>query len=191
MSIVSTNVFYNSSVLQHNLQDLLTVYPFLNSKTIGYSVLGKPLSVITIGTGSKEVFYSASFHANEWITTPVLMKFIEDVSNAYITNTNILGYSIRNLLSNVTIHLCPMLNPDGVDLVTGFLPKNSSAYRNADRIAYSFTTIPFPDGWKANINGVDLKNYQLNYLVVSSVSFCLFLLFSLSFSYFCIFYNSC
>lgn len=157
MAIVSTNVSYNSSILEHNLQNLLKEYPFLTSKIIGYSVLGKPLHVITIGNGSKKVFYSASYHANEWITTPILMKFIEDVSNAYITNTNILGYSIRDLLSNVTIHLCPMVNPDGVDLVTGFLPKNSSAYRNAERIAYSFATIPFPDGWKANINGVDLN----------------------------------
>lgn len=157
MAIVSTDVSYNSSILERNLQDLLTTYPFLNSKTIGYSVLGKPLHAVTVGSGFKKVFYSASYHANEWITTPVLMKFIEEVANAYVTNSSLLGYSIRDLLSKVTIHLCPMVNPDGVDLVTGTLPKNSSAYRNAERIAYSFATIPFPDGWKANINGVDLN----------------------------------
>lgn len=157
MNIVSTNVSYNSSVLQGNLQDLLKVYPFLKSKTIGYSVLGKPLSVITIGTGTKEVFYSASFHANEWITTPVLMKFIEDLASSYVADSNLLSFSIRDLLGKVTIHLCPMVNPDGVDLVTGLLPQNSSSYRLAEKIAYSFSTIPFPNGWKANINGVDLN----------------------------------
>lgn len=157
MAIVSTNVSYSSSILERNLQDLLKAYPFLSSKIIGYSVLGKPIHAITMGNGSKKVFYSASYHANEWITTPVLMKFIEDVAYAYVTNTSLLGYSVRDLLSSVTIHLCPMVNPDGVDLVTGALPKNSSAYRNAERIAYSFATIPFPDGWKANINGVDLN----------------------------------
>lgn len=157
MAIVSTNVSYHSSVLARNLQDLLKEYPFLTSDIIGYSVLGKPLYAVTIGTGTKKVFYSASYHANEWITTPILMKFIEDVANAYVSNTNLLGYSIRDLLSKVTIHLCPMVNPDGVDLVTGALPKNSPSYRNAERIAYSFATIPFPDGWKANINGVDLN----------------------------------
>ncbi len=160
MAIVSTNVSYSSSILEDNLQDLLKIYSFLTSDIIGYSVLGKPLYAITIGNGAKKVFYSASYHANEWITTPVLMKFIEDVANAYVSNTNLLGYSIRDLLSKVTIHLCPMVNPDGVDLVTGALPKNSPAYRNVEKIAYSFATIPFPDGWKANINGVDLKIYQ-------------------------------
>lgn len=157
MSIVSTNISYNSSVLSQNLQDLLKTYPFLNSKVIGYSVLGKPLYAITIGSGLKEVFYSASYHANEWITSPLLMKFIEDLSKAYLSNSDLLGYSVQDLLSKVTIHLCPMVNPDGVDLVTGLLPKSSSAYRAAEEIAYSYPTIPFPSGWKANINGVDLN----------------------------------
>lgn len=160
MSIISTNVPYNSSVLERNLKNLLQVYPFLKSSIIGYSVLGKPLHVITIGNGLKEVFYSGSFHANEWITSPVLMKFIDDASSAYVYDSNLLGFSARELLNNVTIHLCPMVNPDGVDLVTGFLSNNSSSYRVAEKIASSYATIPFPDGWKANINGVDLKIYQ-------------------------------
>lgn len=157
MSIVSTTIPYNSSVFYRNLQALLNAYPFLTSQVIGYSVLGKPIYVIKFGTGSKEVFYSAAFHANEWITSPVLMKFIEDVSNAYITNSTLMGYSINRLLNNTTIHLCPMVNPDGVDLVTGLLSPISSAYISAKKIASSYPDIPFPDGWKANMNGVDLN----------------------------------
>lgn len=49
------------------------------------------------------------------------------------------------------------INPTGVDLVTGALPRTSPHTSKQKKIAYGFATIPFPDGWKANIRGVDLN----------------------------------
>lgn len=157
MSIVSTNISYHSNVLRQNLSSLLRAYPFLNIQTVGNSVLGKPIYVIKLGRGPRKVFYSASIHANEWITSPVLMKFVEDYCVSYVTRSNLYGYSVRNLFNSTSIYIMPMVNPDGVDLVTGNLAVSSPSYQKALHIANQFSSIPFPDGWKANLNGVDLN----------------------------------
>ena len=116
MSIVSTNVPYHSNTLRQNLSLLLRTYPFLNVQTVGNSVLGKPIYVIKLGRGPRKVFYSGSIHANEWITTPILMKFIEDYCISYVRRTNLYGYSVQNLFHSTSIYIMPMVNPDGVGL---------------------------------------------------------------------------
>ena len=49
------------------------------------------------------------------------------------------------------------MNPDGIDLVTGRVDTNSKEYKKYLKISESFPNIPFPSGWKANANGVDLN----------------------------------
>ena len=144
MSIVPTNVNYVYFLMQQNLSTLNRIYPFLNIQTVGTSVLGKNIYVVKLGKGPKKVFYSASIHANEWITSVLLMKFIEDYCIAYNNNSRLYGYSVRRLFNSVSIYIMPMVNPDGVDLVTGFLRPNSFAYLKAQNIANQFPDIPFP-----------------------------------------------
>lgn len=106
------------------------------------------------------MFYSASIHANEWINSVVMMKFIEDYANAYENNSELYGYNVKTLFEKTTIYIAPMVNPDGVDLVLGALDKNTTAYRNAVTIGANYPNIPFPNGWKANILGAGFKIYQ-------------------------------
>ena len=62
----------------------------------------------------------------------------------------------RTLYNEFQLCMVPLVNPDGVDLVNGLL--NSGVYyRRARLIAEDYPAIPFPDGWKANIEGVDLN----------------------------------
>ncbi|MBQ3414794.1 MAG: M14 family metallocarboxypeptidase [Clostridia bacterium] len=157
MNIVPTNINYNYKILEENLNKMKNSYPFLTTEVIGKSILKKNLYVIKLGKGPNKVFYSASIHANEWINSVVLMKFIENYCDAYISNSTIYNYSIRNLFNSSSIYILPMNNPDGVDLVTGAISYNSYTYKTTQKIASEFPNIPFPSGWKANIRGVDLN----------------------------------
>ena len=136
---------------------LKTVFPFLEIGEIGRSALNKPIPYIRIGNGPNEVFYNGAFHANEWITSPILMRFIEQYCETIVNNRNIYGYNARNLFYDTSLYVVPMVNPDGVDLVTGGLNNVENAYQKVQQIANNFPNIPFPNGWKANINGVDLN----------------------------------
>ena len=85
------------------------------------------------------------------------MKFIEDYAKAYVSGGKIFDKSAKDIFDTATIYIIPMLNPDGIDLVTGALSKSSIEYSNARKIASNFPNIRFPDGWKANIQGIDLN----------------------------------
>lgn len=146
-----TIIFYNSKNLQIHINFFKKLYPFIDVGSIGKSILGNNIPFIRIGRGAKEVFYSAAIHANEWITAPILMKFISDYCYTYQNNLTIFGYSARELFNTTTIYVVPMVNPDGVDLVTGEIPVNSPTYNFAKNIAKDYPTIQFPSGWKSNI----------------------------------------
>lgn len=162
MSIVSTNISYNSSILIQNLISLNHTYPFLNIQEVGKSVLGKNIYAIKLGKGPKSVLYSASIHSNEWITSVLLMKFIEDYCIAYTNNSTLYGYSIKNLFNSASIYVMPMVNPDGVDLVTGNISTTSSTYFNAKNISNSFPDIPFPSRLESKYKRCGFKKTPTN-----------------------------
>lgn len=153
--VVPENIRFTSTVLDYVIQGLVARYPFLRSGSIGTSFLGKPLPLLTVGSGSNQVFYNASHHANEWITSPVLMKFLERCAWAWASGEGIGGTAVGKLFDADTLSIVPMVNPDGVDLVTGELGPESEAYYQA--LELNAGRPGFPENWKANLRGVDLN----------------------------------
>ena len=142
---------------EQTILDLAKAYPFLRTEILAETDQGRAIRTLVIGNGPRKVIYSAAWHANEWITTPVLLKFVEDFAQALTSGGEIFGIPAGDLAAKVTIYTVPMVNPDGVNLVTGAISPDETAYQNAAQIAASFPSIPFPEGWKANLNGVDLN----------------------------------
>ena len=144
--VVPTDIAYSAALVSFCVRGLQMRYPFIGTGDIGQSVMGKPIWYLKLGSGDNAVLYNASHHANEWITTPLLLKFAEDLAAA----------SAAALLDHASVTLIPAVNPDGIDLVTGEL-QQGEFYRGAVNIADDWPDIPFPAGWKANIRGTDLN----------------------------------
>lgn len=152
--VVNGKQAYDFSVLTSDLNELLELYPFMKSEVIGNSVMGKDLLELRIGRGSKVVNWNGSFHANEWITTAVLMQFLNDYLIALTNREAIRGLEINPYYNQVTISFVPMVDPDGVDLVLNGPPEGPYG-EEVMRINQGNTDF---SGWKANIRGVDLNN---------------------------------
>ena len=103
---------FSSNLLYENLRILKQSYPFIQTGFIGKSIMGKDIPFVRIGRGQKEVFYSASYHANEWITSLVLLEFLYDYCNAIQTNSTIWNFNARRLFDSVSIYIVPLVNPD-------------------------------------------------------------------------------
>ena len=157
--VVPTDIGFTYEVLTRSVQGLKARYPFLEVTASGTSVLGKTLYTLRLGHGANQVFYNASHHALEWITTPVLMKFAEDYLRAYAFGQTIEGYDPSAVWQQSSIFLMPMVNPDGVNLVIDGLQRGNP-YAD-DLVRWNGGSADFSADWEANIRGVDLNhNYD-------------------------------
>lgn len=157
MPIVPTNVPMRSKLCQQCLAALVEAYPTLRLRHLTETAYGRPVSALVLGEGERQVLFTAAHHANEWITATLLLKFAEELSSAQQSGGSIYGVPGDLIFQYATVHLVPMVDPDGVDLVTGAIAEGSPEYAAARQIADHYPQIPFPSGWKANLLGVDLN----------------------------------
>ena len=171
MPIVSTNVPITSGKNTQLIQALARQYPIISVRQFGTTAFGRPLWAMTIGSGGRRVVYTAAHHANEWITAYVLLRFAEELAAAITTGGSIYGIP-ASTLAQTEITLVPLVNPDGVDLVTGAIQPGSVEYELARTLSENYPAIPFPNGWKANLLGVDLNlQYPAGWLRAREIKF--------------------
>ena len=172
MAIVKTDIPMTSTLCEQTILELVKTYPFLRTELLTETAFGRKIRTLVIGTGPRKVIYSAAHHANEWITTPVLLKFAEEFAEAIQNEGAIFGIDAKTLAAAATIYMVPMVDPDGVDLVTGAITAGEGQYEIAHRMAENYPSIPFPDGWKANLLGVDLNlQYPAGWMKAREIKF--------------------
>ena len=155
-NIIKINKNYNYDILKNDILFLNYYFPFFKINNIGNSTLGEKIIYIKLGKGNKKLFINASHHANEWMTSLIILIFIEKYLKLYKNKEIYKGFNIEELWNNVSLYIVPMVNPDGVNLCL----KNKNIINN--KLYYEIWGDYFKElnKWKANIRGIDLN---LNY----------------------------
>ncbi|MBS4219307.1 LysM peptidoglycan-binding domain-containing protein [Bacillus sp. FJAT-49711] len=150
---------YDFQKMKADIEKLLAIYPFIRRREAGKSVDNLPLYDLRVGKTNRKIQMNASFHANEWITSPILMKFLNEYLLALTNGQNISGVSALSIYQQSQLSAVPMVNPDGVSLVLNGPP----AAKREEVIRLNRGSTDF-SGWKANIRGVDLnKQFPANW----------------------------
>ena len=133
-------------------------YPKIEFSTLGESVLGRSIPIITLGEGKKTFLYVGAHHGMEWMTSILLLRFINEYAEALKEGRRIYNAHIPYLFNERRIVVIPMLNPDGVSYAIDGIRVDNPLYARLERM-----NPEHPDyrRWQANARGVDLNhNYD-------------------------------
>ena len=172
MAIVRTDIPITSESCDAMIREIVQTYSFARSELLATTAFQRPIRTLVIGNGPRKVIYTAAHHANEWITALILLKYAEELCIALAENGRIGDRDAQTIADTATIYMVPLVDPDGVDLVVGAIDPGSIQYEAARRLADNYPGIPFPDGWKANLLGVDLNlQYPAGWLQAREIKF--------------------
>ena len=163
--IVSWDQSMTSGLQRRFSEQLQDICPFLESEILGWTAGGRAIEAWKLGAGKRKVLLTAAHHANESITALLLWRFLEDYSRGLMADGRVHGFRCTELFEKSTLYAVPLVNPDGADLVAG--EAEPDEWERAMQLAQSQPEIPFPSGWKANGQGVDLNlNYPARWALV-------------------------
>lgn len=163
MFIINSEKPYTYERLEEDIKCLVGEYSFLNSFSLGSSVAGRSLYALRWGNGARRIFLNGAHHAMEWITSILLMRLLEEFSHHYAENTAIGTVHFRRLFEKISLVVCPMVNPDGVNLEINGLTSDLAPLTQTRLKAWNNNSSDFHK-WQANLNGVDLNhNYDAGF----------------------------
>lgn len=133
-------------------------FPSLAVSEFAKSLLGRTVFSVRIGEGKRMILYIGTHHALEWITSYLLMDMILLLASPEEKNPLVKDVNVEYLLQYFTFYVVPVLNPDGVRLVTGET-EMSPLYDRQMRMSHGDFS-----AWQANARGVDLNhNYDFGF----------------------------
>ena len=140
------------------LERLCERFSFVGITSLGESILGRSLPLITLGAGKKSVLYVGAHRGTDWVSSALLIRFLYECCEQMQTGGRIFQYSLPYLFSTRTIYVLPMLNPDGVEYAVNGLSSEHILYERVRAMNGGSDDL---HDWQANARGVDLNhNYE-------------------------------
>lgn len=137
-------------------------YSFLNRFEVGKSVLGRSICGLKLGAGEESVLYAGAFHAQEWLTSLVLLRFAERLCQALDTGSELAGIDCRRALLGRGLVIVPCVNPDGVEIALSGAQSAGDLTDEVMRISSGDLSL-----WNANARGVDINhNFDAGWHIV-------------------------
>lgn len=141
-------------------------YSFLNISSIGKTVFGRDIPIISLGKGERSAFYVGAHHGSEWITSVLLLRFINEYSEMYKNGSIIYNHTLDYIYEKRRIYIVPMLNADGVDYQINGISRENILYERVMRMNNGNDDFSH---WQANARGVDLNhNYNCGFMEYKS-----------------------
>ncbi len=139
--------------------NLLMDYGFLSRDTIGESRCSRPIDLLCIGNRKNQVLFTGAYHGMEWITSLLLLRFVDELCYSVITGRSMCGVKMGSILNRRGIAIIPCVNPDGVEIqING--ADSAGDYRDVVINACKGNT----SVWQSNAAGVDINhNFSANW----------------------------
>ncbi len=152
---------FDYATMMDRVHSLADTYSFATLSYIGSSILDRAIPILHLGSGERRVLYVGAHHGMEWITSLVLIQFLEELCEVIQTKNRVCGIYPCDLLNGYTLSILPMLNPDGVEYqIHGVGEDNPLRERLLEMNGGSDDF----SSWQANARGVDLNhNYDAGF----------------------------
>ena len=162
-----TDNFYSQPPLYTSyvkkLCSLKQKYPFLKLCEVGRSIQGRKIYALFLGNTCSLTLYAAAFHAQEWLTELLCLRFLEEVCEQYLKKEEL----YRALSARGAVFL-PLVNPDGVELALTSGKSACNLKPFTDKICGGDYT-----SWQANARGVDINhNFDAGHALLRKMEIC-------------------
>ena len=148
-----TDSFFDQKNRESLIYELKEKYPFVKVGTLCKSYCGRDIHYIKLGNEQNEVLMVGGVHGMEWLTSLLLLTFIEKVGFCKSNGLKLHNVDVSSFLGKKGIFVVPCLNPDGTEIsIHG--SKSAKNYQNlVDAVSRGNTKT-----WQANARGVDLNH---------------------------------